>query len=109
MGDFNGSGYSSLAFGFVEYVADNSVPGGINHKCSEMTVCLSTGRAMDCGVRKKYSGTQYLAPLAVGNFYGDGSPAILAEQISYAAGAAPKRTGNIGPVRNSVCGARIRS
>ncbi|WP_332856471.1 RHS repeat-associated core domain-containing protein [Duganella sp. S19_KUP01_CR8] len=91
-GDFNGSGYSSLAFGFLEYNYDQ-LP--FTYSRAEMTLCLSTGRSLDCHVRKKYSGStlgafdgidkpnrlQYLAVRGVGNFIGDGQPSILAESM----------------------------
>ncbi len=91
-GDFNGSGYSSLAYGFLEYSWDVA---SFTYGKAEMTLCLSTGRSLDCHVRKKYSGStlaafdgagtpnrmQYLAVRGVGNFIGDGQPSILAESM----------------------------
>ena len=104
-GDFNGSGYSSLAFGFREHLWSAS---GLNYSKAEMTLCLSTGRSLDCGVRKKYSGTavaefdgagtgarlQHLNVLGVGNFIGDGQPNILANGMTQQAGG-PFPTGKL--------------
>ena len=73
--DFNGSGYNGLAFGYIAIGWYGNV--GSNAR-TEMTLCLSTGRALDCGVRQKYSGDQYRAVSAVGNFVGDGMAAIMA-------------------------------
>ncbi|MCU6501539.1 Ig-like domain-containing protein [Rugamonas sp. A1-17] len=72
--DFNGSGYSSLFFGYVQ-------PYGATAK-AEATLCHSTGRALDCGVRLKYSGAQYSNTIAVGQFVGDGQPTVLMENTS---------------------------
>lgn len=93
-GDFNGSGYSSLAFGFVALAYG---PNGVSwHSDAQMTVCLSTGRSLDCGVRQKYSGVpQYAAVRAVGNFVGDGQPRILTEKIQHDATPAPTPTGDL--------------
>ena len=88
-GDFNGSGYSSLAFGYQQHNWNGSY---LSYGRAEMTLCLSTGRSLDCHVRNKYSGStmdafdgagstprmQYLSPAGVGNFIGDGQPSILA-------------------------------
>lgn len=74
--DFNGSGYSGLMFGFVEQSFGNPPTR------AETTVCLSTGRALDCSVRKKYSGTNYMAIDMVGNFVGDGEPSYMATSKS---------------------------
>jgi RHS repeat-associated protein len=87
--DFNGSGYNGLLFGFKEVARDGSLTR------AEATLCLSTGRGLDCGIRRKFSGAQYRAIVAVGNFYGDGSPSILVEDMIYPAGAAPKHSGQI--------------
>lgn len=88
--DFNGAGYNSLVFGFLELRFVNSIE---SYSRAEMTLCLSTGRALDCGVRQKYSGAQYPAIRAVGNFVGDGQPSILVEPNIYAAGANPVGSG----------------
>ncbi|WP_374568761.1 NBR1-Ig-like domain-containing protein, partial [Ideonella sp.] len=72
-GDFNGTGYSGLVFGFIEL----TYPGGIyTYNKAEVTVCLSTGKRLDCGVRQKYSGSKYVAPHGVGNYVGDGQPSF---------------------------------
>lgn len=76
--DFNGSGYSNLIFGFIE-VTTNPVTRFNYASRAEMTLCLSTGRALDCGIRKKYSGTNYQTVRTVGNFVGDGQSSILVE------------------------------
>lgn len=91
-GDFNGSGMSGLAFGYLQLGAAN---GASIYSKAEFTVCTSTGRALDCGVRQKYSGSNYLAPRAVGDFVGDGQPAILAEVIDLQAPIRPKPTGRL--------------
>jgi RHS repeat-associated protein len=75
VGDFNGSGYSGLLFGFIEYV----LPAG-GYRKSELTLCLSTGRRLDCGVRQKYSGAKYVAPGKLGNYVGDGVPRFLGRE-----------------------------
>lgn len=91
-GDFNGSGMSGLAFGFLEL----GVVSGVDvYKKAEFTVCASTGRSLDCGVRQKYSGNNYLAPRAIGNFVGDGQPGILAEIINFQAGTPPMPSGRM--------------
>jgi RHS repeat-associated protein len=76
-GDFNGTGYSSPVFGFVEfkYPDPDNLP---NYSRAELTTCVSTGRRLDCGIRKKYSGDAYMAPSAVGNYVGDGAPGFFA-------------------------------
>jgi RHS repeat-associated protein len=108
-GDFNGSGYSGLVFGFREHAWNSYVQ---SYGKAEMTLCASTGRELDCHVRKKYStygsiastqsGTyggaeqrmQYLAPIGVGNFIGDGQPNILARSMVQGANF-PSHTGNV--------------
>lgn len=77
--DFNGSGYNSIAFGFLQIGrrADTSV----YLSNAETTICLSTGRGLDCGVRKKFSGDQYRQVYAVGDFVGDGYAAIMARPL----------------------------
>lgn len=91
-GDFNGSGMSGLAFGFLELGAAS---GAQIYKKAEFTICSSTGRTLECGVRQKYSGSNYLAPRAVGNFVGDGQPGILAEVINFQTGVRPKPSGRL--------------
>jgi RHS repeat-associated protein len=83
-GDFNGSGYSSLAFGFTGFLSTSTVGGAFNPAVDrfETTICLSTGRGLDCGIRKKYSGTSYQPVRAVGQFVGDGQPSILVASAS---------------------------
>jgi len=90
--DFNGSGYSSLVFGFLK--TGRNSDGGLRYDDAQTTLCLSTGRALDCHVRLKYSGTDYAAVRAVGNFVGDGQPSILTETIDYSSGS-PSPSGNI--------------
>lgn len=91
--DFNGSGYNSLAFGFMELAYDQNFVS--SYRRAETTVCLSTGRALDCGVRAKYSGAQYSAVRALGNFVGDGQPSILTEKMIYQAGLVPEASGEV--------------
>lgn len=79
--DFNGSGYGSLVFGYYENGIDPVTKAPIWKKM-DMTVCLSTGRGLDCRVRKKYSGSHHRAVRAVGNFVGDGAPALLVEGLT---------------------------
>ncbi|UMR29225.1 hypothetical protein MJ904_19335 [Massilia sp. MB5] len=91
--DFNGSGYSGMVFGFFD-VAKGS--GGVwKYNRAESTVCLSTGRQLDCGIRLKYSNAQYMAPRAVGNFVGDGQPTILMEEIRQQDGMPPTPIGKL--------------
>ncbi|AVR95107.1 RHS repeat-associated core domain-containing protein [Pseudoduganella armeniaca] len=91
-GDFNGSGYSSVVFGYKEF---DTVDGNVTHRKADFTVCLSTGRSLDCSVRRLVSGAAYLAPLAVGDFTGDGAPAILAEGLSTTGRNRPQRNGKL--------------
>lgn len=90
--DFNGSGYNSLAFGFIEF---SQVPGP-SYKRAETTVCLSTGRALDCAVRTKFSntpsGNNYSLIHAIGNFIGDGQASLMVEKMSYETNS-PRTTG----------------
>lgn len=74
-GDFNGSGYANLAFGFYTW-GQVTTP---QFKRADMNICLATGRALDCAIRKKYSGAQYRAPRSVSDFVGDGQAKILVE------------------------------
>ena len=76
--DFNGSGYNGLAFGMLD-IGRNGSASFLSR--AETTLCLSTGRALDCGVRRKYSGSDYRTVSAVGNFVGDGAPAILVQPL----------------------------
>ncbi|MBC3930037.1 VCBS repeat-containing protein, partial [Undibacterium sp. CY21W] len=92
--DFNGSGYNGLAFGFLELQWDPS-NSYFSYGRAELTLCLSTGRALDCGVRKKYSGPEYVAIRAVGNFIGDGAPAFLADTLSYVPERKPRASGSL--------------
>lgn len=89
-GDFNGSGYSGVLFG---YMGLRSTGYGFNPP--EFTVCLSTGRQLDCRVRKKYSGSSYLSPLSVGDFVGDGAPAILSSSVTIRKDNTPWRTDSL--------------
>lgn len=84
-GDFNGTGYSSMAYGYLELSYDNLA--AITYKKADFTVCLSTGRGLDCEVRKKYSNDggnrNYRQIEAIANFVGDGMPSILTRTIVY--------------------------
>ncbi|MGZ5198335.1 MAG: Ig-like domain-containing protein [Telluria sp.] len=90
--DFSGSGYSSLAFGFVELGYDAVGPV---YNRSDMTICVSTGRGLDCGVRQKYSGANYRAMVNVADFVGDGAPAILAQTVTFDAAKHATKTGQL--------------
>jgi RHS repeat-associated protein len=88
--DFNGSGYSATLFGFAQYTRIALVTNGVTDLVptfdpnkSEFTVCNSTGRSLDCRVRKKLSGTNYRKVRAVGQFAADGHPSVLAEPVTY--------------------------
>lgn len=95
-GDLNGSGYNSLAFGFLELAYDHSsIPVLPSYKSAEFTLCLSTGRALDCGVRQKYSGKDYRSILSVGNFVGDGAPALLVGTMTYPSNDGPLLSGDL--------------
>lgn len=76
--DFNSAGYSSLAFGYLEHTTDTN--GAVITR-ADLMLCLSTGRALDCHVRKKFSGANYLSIRAVGQFVGDGQATILTETL----------------------------
>ena len=79
-GDFNGTGYNSTVVGFMAMDPSSQAP----FTRAETTVCLSTGRGLDCGVRAKYSGiNKYNGIRAVGNFIGDGQPSILVETLDF--------------------------
>lgn len=90
--DFNGSGYNSLIFGYIE------TKDWFKYNRIETTVCLSTGRSLDCDVRRKFSGartetpgdTGYSVIHSVGNFVGDGMPGILVEKQSMVDGIATR-------------------
>ncbi|WP_373924723.1 RHS repeat-associated core domain-containing protein [Duganella sp. CY15W] len=69
--DFSGSGYSNLMFGFVEINKFNEAPR------ADATLCLSTGRELDCGALAEHSGASYKVAQAIGDFVGDGAPAVL--------------------------------
>lgn len=73
--DFNGAGYSSLAFGLLQQA--RNADGSMYLKKAETTICLSTGRSLDCAVRQKYSGDNYRQVYAVDDFVGDGLAAIM--------------------------------
>ncbi|MET0268542.1 MAG: SpvB/TcaC N-terminal domain-containing protein, partial [Duganella sp.] len=79
--DFNGSGYTGVAFGFVEQTT-HPVTQRIYAPRAELTLCLSTGRALDCHIRQKYSGGNYVAIRSVGDFVGDGHPQLLVEKTT---------------------------
>lgn len=91
--DFNGSGYNGLAYGFLELVYTNSLLSGYSK--ADFTVCLSTGRALDCRVRKKYSGAAYRKILNSGNFVGDGMPSLLVGTLTYPTNDSPALSGNL--------------
>ncbi|WP_373989876.1 Ig-like domain-containing protein [Duganella sp. BuS-21] len=72
--DFSGSGYSNLMFGFVEINKFNSATR------ADATLCLSTGRELDCGKLPQHSDEQYKVTQAVANFVGDGAPSVLMQE-----------------------------
>ncbi|MFS2002660.1 RHS repeat-associated core domain-containing protein [Duganella sp. CT11-25] len=80
-GDFNGSGYSSLFYGLDINGKESS--GNVVAAQSQGVQCLSTGKHLDCTVRKALSSdvnngtTSYLHTLAVADFDGDGQPDLL--------------------------------
>ena len=86
--DFNGSGYMGMVFGYYDMT---DLSDG-NDWRKDFTVCVSTGRALECGARRKYSNANYVAPRAVGDFIGDGQPSILAETLVMRPGGWPLRT-----------------
>ena len=93
-GDFSGSGYQGLAFGFIEY----AYPNGIDiYNRAEFTLCQSTGRGLNCAVRKKYSGTNYRSVFAVADFIGDGMPGILVQKVNQPTDGSkgPMKTGEL--------------
>lgn len=92
-GDFNGSGYNGLAYGFLELVYTNSLLS--SYSKANFTICLSTGRALDCHVRAKYSGTAYRKILNGGNFVGDGAPSLLVGTMTYPTNDEPLLSGNL--------------
>lgn len=89
--DLSGSGYNGLVFGFLE-LGWNASNYRYN-KRAETTLCQSTGRALDCTVRKKFSGDQYRAIQTAGNFVGDGQTAIMVRPLSTANSVTPTPTG----------------
>lgn len=92
--DFNGSGYSGVIFGYTITNVYGSGPTAV-FDTAETTLCLSTGRELDCSVRRKYSGAGiYQGIRAVGNFVGDGMPGILVEKLA-TAGINPIGTGEL--------------
>ncbi|MET0267511.1 MAG: RHS repeat-associated core domain-containing protein [Duganella sp.] len=92
--DFNGTGYTGAAFGFVEQTT-HPVTQRIYATRAELTLCLSTGRALDCHIRKKYSGDNYVAVRSVGDFVGDGHPQLLVEKTTNGAEHLPVPTGEL--------------
>ncbi|MBC3809238.1 hypothetical protein H8K52_18010 [Undibacterium seohonense] len=98
--DFNGAGYASLVFGFYEnqfITVDPQKPEEkiYQYKDPRIYLCLSTGRALDCNVRKKISGDNFPSIRAVGNFIGDGQSTVLIENITYSAALPPQPNGSI--------------
>lgn len=91
-GDFNAGGYSGLVFGYL-VSGYGGAAGTKRYDRAETTLCLSTGRALDCNVRRKYSSANYVAPRAVGNFVGDGHPAILAASMHFEHGLPTRPNG----------------
>jgi RHS repeat-associated protein len=79
--DFNASGYSGIVFGFRDMVY-NPTLGRMVYVRNETTLCLSTGRSLDCAVRQKYTGANYLRVGTVGNFVGDGQATWLASPMT---------------------------
>ncbi|MGG7607027.1 NBR1-Ig-like domain-containing protein [Massilia sp. BKSP1R2A-1] len=92
--DFNGSGYANTMFGFVEDKL-NPTTGIAYASRAEATFCLFTGRTFDCGVRQKISGLQYKGVRGIGDFVGDGAPAILVETMNNSSDRLPVPTGNL--------------
>ncbi|MYN40409.1 hypothetical protein GTP55_13600 [Duganella sp. FT109W] len=90
--DFNGSGYNSLAFGYLVLKWDSN-NFYYSYDDAQFTICLSTGRALDCGVRQKYSKDRYVSVRAIGQFFGDGQATILADVMSYPALNKPQPSG----------------
>lgn len=92
-GDFSGSGYASIAYGYKVPVYTTSGITGLSK--AEFTICQSTGRMLDCEVRQKYSGSEYRSINAVGNFVGDGMPSILVQTMTYTGPLGPRPSGNL--------------
>ncbi|MBC3879962.1 hypothetical protein H8K35_06505 [Undibacterium sp. LX40W] len=90
--DFNGSGYSGLAFG---YFGKDRSTGIMQYKDPSVWLCLSTGRALDCRPRKKLSGANYPWVRAVGNFVGDGAPSILVQNMEYSSTLPPQAKNSV--------------
>lgn len=76
--DFNGSGYTGLAFGYIQIGWYANIA---SNQSADFTLCLSTGRALDCGVRQKYSGGNYRSVSAIGNFVGDGMASVMVRPL----------------------------
>lgn len=98
--DFNGSGYSGLFFGYFgrQFIANDPTKPNekiFQFKDPEATLCLSTGRALDCNIRRKISGSNYPSIRAVGNFVGSGQPTILIQDYNYSANLPPQATGDL--------------
>jgi RHS repeat-associated protein len=92
--DFNGSGYGGTVFGFLELKHDAQTSISFASR-AELNFCLSTGRSLDCSIRKKYSGTNYQTVRAVGNFVGDGHPSLLVETTTNLPGHEPVPAGGV--------------
>ena len=91
--DFNGSGYNSVVFGFLELDWSKGAPASYSR--AETTLCIPTGRALDCGIRRKYSGANYQKILAVGNFVGDGQASVLVLPLKVDASLGPIPNGSM--------------
>ncbi len=93
-GDFTGSGYSNLLFGFVEVSIDGATQlAKVTRK--EQTLCLSTGRNLDCAPVPQHSGDKYKFVRAIGNFVGDGQPSVLIEKSRESPDFYPVPTGEL--------------
>jgi RHS repeat-associated protein len=90
--DFNGSGYTGLAFGYIQLDWYANVA---SNRSADLTICLSTGRALDCSVRQKYSGSNYHSVSAVGNFVGDGMAAVMTRPLVAVANGRPRPGPNV--------------
>ena len=74
--DFNGAGYSGMVFGFLEIKFD-AANTKLVYPRQDTTLCISTGRALDCNVSAEASGAKYRTIQNVGNFIGDGQSSVL--------------------------------